>query len=76
MSSAIWSIENQRRMSGGSTDPAALRLRMIEGDSDDDLTDDQMLAALEGMDDADRWTALELLPDAVVVRLFGEMDDD
>jgi hypothetical protein len=74
MSSVIWSIENQRRMSGGSTDPAALRLRMIEGDSDDEMTDTEILEALEGMDDPTRWRALQVLPDSVIVRLFGEMD--
>ena len=77
MSSTIKLAENQRRMMGGSTDPAALRLRMIEAESDDDaMSDDEMLEALQNMSDADRQLALDILPDADIVRLFGNMIDD
>lgn len=77
--STIKLAENQRRMMGGSTDPAALRLRMIEADDTDDdtdMTDAQMLEALQNMSDADRQLALEILPDADIARLYGEMDHD
>jgi hypothetical protein len=72
---SIRTIEKQRRMaSGGSADPMQLRLQMID-DRDDEMTDAEILDALERMNDEDRWRGLELLPDEIVARLFGSNND-
>ena len=73
---ALWNIEAARRMNG--VDPMELRQRMLEFDDTDDssMSDAEIMAALERMSDDDRWTALQLLPDDDVRRLFNRMNND
>jgi hypothetical protein len=69
--SIIRAIEHERCAYRGS-DPAQLRQRMIERDSEHDA---DILTALYRMDDEDRWQALQLLSDEDVTRLFSRMNE-
>jgi hypothetical protein len=73
---SIFSIEDQRLAYGGSS-PDRLRQRMIErGEPESEMSDTEILTALEAMDEHTRWRALQILPDADIARLYGGIDGD
>ena len=73
--SRIIPVEAKRLLYGDS--PERLRQRMLDNSDDDAMSDDaEIMAALEAMDNETRWRALQVLPDSIITRLYGEMDHD